>query len=214
MRAAMLASVKQRPQFARHPLRLAFEPPPGDPDDPIAREEQRGVAGAVALEGGARLAVKLVAVELDDEPMLGPERVDGELADGDVDRGQRDAVPAAGGKNPTLERRAGVGERRPAGVEHGPEHLEAVAAVGAPARDLERDEVEQPQPLGLVKRALSLAPSDHLGEVEQRPGDGCHRNALVDGAVVGWRERTRWTSMPGTGMNRARNDDVDPHARD
>src|SRR4051812_12426373 len=108
MRAAMLASVKQRPQFARHPLRLAFEPAPGDPDDPIAREEQRGVAGVVALEGGARLAVKLVAVELDDEPMLGPERVDSELADGDVDHGQRDAVPATEGKNPTLEGRAGV----------------------------------------------------------------------------------------------------------
>src|SRR4051812_18236659 len=184
MRAAMLASVKQRPQFARHPLRLALEPSPGEPDHPVAGDEQRGVAGTVALEGGARLAVELVAVELRDQSFAGPQRVDGEPGDGDVYRRHRHAVAVAEREKSRLEHRPGVDQRRAPVGEEVAEHLEAVPAVAARAGGLQRHEVEQPQPLRFVEGPLDVARPNDLREVEERAGDGGDRDAVVDGAVV------------------------------
>jgi hypothetical protein len=61
--------------FARG-RRIVGEVAPGDPDRPVAGDLQRAVAGAVVFEGLAR-AVGGEPVELGDQPVGGPEAVDG-----------------------------------------------------------------------------------------------------------------------------------------
>src|SRR4051794_11173252 len=95
MRAAMLASAENRPQFARHALGLAVQAAPGEADHSVAGEEKCRVPSPVALERGPRLAVELPAVELGHQALLRPQRIDDELAPGDVDRRQREAMAPA-----------------------------------------------------------------------------------------------------------------------
>ncbi|HEY5709713.1 MAG TPA: hypothetical protein VIS51_09985 [Solirubrobacterales bacterium] len=70
----------------------------GYADGSVARYLEGGVAGSVALEGGA-VAVKFPAVELRGEALTGPEGVDLEAEDGCVEgRGGQVVVAAEGGE--------------------------------------------------------------------------------------------------------------------
>src|SRR5215211_7796143 len=214
MGAAMLASAEKRAQFARHALGLAVQAAPGEANHSVASEEKRRVPSPVALERGAGLALELPAVELGHPALLRPQRVDDELAERDVDRGQGDAVAAAERQEDCLERRPGVDQRRPPVLEQRPEHPEAAPAVTARADRLDRGQVEKPEPLGLVEAPLDLARPDDLRQVEQGPGDGRYRDALVDGAVVGVQGAHAVDVDAGAGAcGRAGNGDVRPRAR-
>jgi hypothetical protein len=56
-------------------LGLADQLTPGDTDDPVTRGDELGIPSAVSFEGHAG-AVRIEAVDLDDQPALAPERVD------------------------------------------------------------------------------------------------------------------------------------------
>jgi hypothetical protein len=94
--------------------RLVRELPPGDAHDRKTARLKVGVAAAVPLEGAAA-RVKDVPVDLDDEPLLAPEKVDLVTADAHVAFGlskpgrphQREETPLGLGPR---ERRAFVQE--------------------------------------------------------------------------------------------------------
>jgi hypothetical protein len=64
--------------------RLAGDLVPGEPCDEVAAQLEVGVAGVVA-PARDRVVVEAGAVDLDDEPLLGPEEVDGVGAEMSVD---------------------------------------------------------------------------------------------------------------------------------
>jgi hypothetical protein len=101
--------LEERAQGLGDRFGLGMQPAGGQPDDAVAGELQCGVAGAVALERKAGGAVVGVAVEFDDEPLGGPERVDGEAGGQDVGGGRRQGVVADEGGEGVLEGAAGVG---------------------------------------------------------------------------------------------------------
>jgi hypothetical protein len=67
---------------------------PGDADDAVSGGVEGPVAGAVAFERVAGEVVG-VAVDLDDQPLVGPEQVDLIAADDDIGLGARQ--PRLGG---------------------------------------------------------------------------------------------------------------------
>jgi hypothetical protein len=71
---------EQRPHRVRDRGGLRLEPAVSYAQDAVGGELEGRVAGAVMLERGAG-AVKRVPVELDDEALLGPERVDFQALD-------------------------------------------------------------------------------------------------------------------------------------
>lgn len=80
--------------------------PVGQPHDAVPGELQGGVTCAVALESLPR-AVEVIAVELDYELVVGPERVDFEPFDEGVDGRRVEAVLAAKVEEEGFELRAG-----------------------------------------------------------------------------------------------------------
>ena len=74
---------QQGPDQGRDRARLGVDPPLGEPDHPVAGDLQLRVAAAVGLELLAR-AVVPVAVDLDDELLIAPDRVDQLAFDQDV----------------------------------------------------------------------------------------------------------------------------------
>ena len=90
----------------------------GDADRPVAGEQVVGVAVAIFLEGLA-VGVEFPAVELDDQPGGGPERVDLVTVDQHVGLRRRQAMGAAERREAVLERRGGVLDVALLGVEEG-----------------------------------------------------------------------------------------------
>ena len=93
---------EDRPQAVGLGLRRVPEPLAGDPDGGVPGGQRVSVAVPVALER-LPVAMKLPAVELDDQPMLGEQGIDLMAGDGDVDLRNRQAVPAAEGAEVVLE---------------------------------------------------------------------------------------------------------------
>jgi hypothetical protein len=76
--------------------------PPGDAQHAVALDLEGAVSGAVVLErAGGR--VGLAAVELDHEPLIASQRVDGVGADGVVRLRPREAVGVEQGEEADLE---------------------------------------------------------------------------------------------------------------
>ena len=165
-----------------------------------------GVAGAVALEGRAGV-VPAPAVQLGDEPVLGPVAVHEVTVDDDVRVGRREAVAFAEEHHRGLELAAGVGrllleERGEAG------------GAGAPGDGGEggRD-VEQELRLGGLDGAGERGLLDGPGEVGEGARDGRDRDPLVDRDVLGREIERRMHAdpfaLPSPG---AADHDVDPAA--
>ena len=57
--------------------------PPGETNDLVAQNSEAGITRAVLLEGRAG-AVRLPAVDLDDEALFGPREIDDEAADPNI----------------------------------------------------------------------------------------------------------------------------------
>jgi hypothetical protein len=70
MRGRRLAAQQQPPQIRLHQVGFLLELPPGDPDHAPARSLESAVTCAVELEGVRRRVVR-VAVQLDDQALLG-----------------------------------------------------------------------------------------------------------------------------------------------
>ncbi|HZH25329.1 MAG TPA: hypothetical protein VEY49_10515, partial [Solirubrobacteraceae bacterium] len=139
---------------------------------------QLRVALLVALEG-ATGAVVAPAVELDDQSVLRPVRVDLEAVELRVRDRERQAVAGAEVEECCLEVAAGglclvLGElsdvlrTRPAG-----------------AGGQQRGDVEQVVVFGGLQGARQLAAADAAGEIRQGAGGGGNRDAVLGGDVVG-----------------------------
>jgi hypothetical protein len=157
----------------------------GRVDDPPMRqtehadtvEQQPGVAFAIALERSAGVVVA-PAVGLDDQMRVGPVEIHLEARDAHVDQRARDAEAGAEPEQALLE----LASREP---------LELVCA-DQPAKTrgtvsrrmsidhtLDRDEVEEPQPLRRLDRPFHGMGREHLGQVEQRARRRRQREAVV-----------------------------------
>ncbi len=148
----------------------------GEPQDAVAGEQETGVAVPVSLEGGAG-PVESVAVELDDQTLARPKRVDLEARDKSVDPGPRQAMIVAEVKEDPLELRAGGGNRTGLVGEEPKQGAEASSAASSQADVLDRIEVQQISAVGLLEGTGELALRDHPGKVEERPRDRCDRDA-------------------------------------
>jgi hypothetical protein len=129
--------------------------------------------------------MELEAVELHDQPPVEPHRV--HLVSGDVeihDRRRKPGLVTEVEKIP-LELRPGRRRAVTVAVEHAPQRSQRMAPATALHQPLDRGHVEQPQALCLLEGAREAALIDDLGEVEQRPGDGGHRDAVEHGALTG-----------------------------
>jgi hypothetical protein len=154
----------------------------GDPDGAVAGHEQAGVAGAVALEGGA-VAVEFPAVELDDELGGWPEDVDLPAEDDDVGAVRRQVVGGGELLEPLLERRAR--SRSDAGFsEKAPNWLQRVASEAALANSLDLAESQPFEPIGLLPGALDSLEVNCFGVVEESAGEGGDRDAVTGGHFV------------------------------
>jgi hypothetical protein len=127
--------------------------------------------------------MKGVAVELDDEPSIQPDRVDLEPPDAHVQGRRRQAGVAAELDEAPLELGAGVG-RGSVLVNQRSKGLEPMTAPAARANVRDGAEVEEVQAVGFLERAPELTRADHLAEIDQRPRDRGDRDAVADGAVV------------------------------
>jgi hypothetical protein len=150
----------------------------GEADYAVAGGLEGGVAGAVALEGGA-VVVEGEAVELDDQAVAGPEDVDLEAEKGGVYGRHREAVLAAEGDEPVLERGAGR-----AGAGFGKQAADRAQGVPSPAsldNLLQIPHLEQPEAIGLLPGATQPRKADDFRKVEEGAGDGRHGNPVTDG---------------------------------
>jgi hypothetical protein len=142
-------------------------------EDGLSGGHQPRTLCVIALELPAP-GVEFEALELDDEPCLGPVGVDGRriTVDDDVPLVRREIVPAHKVMEEPLELRPSLGRRRRVVLEQRQQVLEAAAAVAAIDQRLELREVEEPQLLRLLVRPLELVRRHDLGEVQQRPLHG------------------------------------------
>lgn len=71
------------------------------------------------------------------------------------------------------------------GREHLAQRAHATPPMAAGEQAVDGSKVEEAQPLGVLDGPLELTSVEHLGEVEQRPREGGHRDAVSDCPVVG-----------------------------
>src|SRR3954452_9712592 len=89
---------EDRAELVGQGVRLRRELAPGDAHDPIAPEGELAISRAVALEALPR-GVDGVAVQLDDDALVGPEGVGLVWAEGRVHRRPRQRVSLAKSRN-------------------------------------------------------------------------------------------------------------------
>lgn len=154
----------------------------GDADGAVASEEELGVTGPVALESGT-VAVVFPAVELDDEASGGPEYVDLVVEDVDVGHAWRDLVDVAEPLEAILQRRPGSG--RCSGLGEQPaDWAEGAASVAAFAHARDGVQLQQAEAVSLFPGTFQPLSSFNFGEVEERAGDGGHRDAVAFPAIL------------------------------
>lgn len=153
----------------------------GDASGAVAGQEELGVAGSVALEGGA-VAVVFPAVQLDDEPGGGPEHVDLVAEDVDIGAVRREVVEAAEALETVLERRAGPGDG-PGFGEEAPDRLQGVATVATLADPLDVVQPQHFEPVRFLPGLLEPLEVDDFRVVEQRAGDRGDGN-VATGSMV------------------------------
>jgi hypothetical protein len=137
----------------------------------------------IALEGGAR-AMKSVGVELDNEFVIAPRRVDLEAFDESVCGWRVEAVPAAKIEEERFEvGAAGFGLDLLA--DEGSERFRPTCVLVGFEQALNGSDVREPQTFGVLPSAGKSALVDHPGEVEQGAGHRSDRDAVADRFVVG-----------------------------
>src|SRR5436305_5928414 len=147
-----------------HGQRLVLELSIRDADDAVPGRDERGALSPVALEREA-IAVELVAVDLDDQPLLRPQAVDLPAVKAGVGHGNGDPGLSTERDHPPLGPRAR--ERRPAvEVEDGLE-------LGGPV--VSRTPIEDRAQLSLSRQAVSEGGGDDVLEVA-----GLERHREVD----------------------------------
>ena len=99
--------IQQRSQCGGDVCRLPDQLPPGEPDDLIAEEFQLDIAGPVGLKGGAA-AMRLVAVELDDQAAVGPGEIHDVSTGPNIHTRLGKAMAATEGQEARFELAAGV----------------------------------------------------------------------------------------------------------
>jgi hypothetical protein len=97
---------REAPKCSCYPRRLVHHLPVREPNHLVAPQLQVEVTGAVGFESRAT-AVVAIAVSLDDQAAVPPQKVHEEGTNPDVHCGWRDAVPAAEAQEETLELAAG-----------------------------------------------------------------------------------------------------------
>jgi hypothetical protein len=152
----------------------------------VAGGGQRGVLGAVVLEGSAGL-VGVPAVGLDDEAVRREVAVDLDAwvvggIEGGVEHRLRQVVGAGEPEHPRLQLAAG--ELRFVGDRLGEDSCSSVP-VGPGDRFVDRRVVVELQALGLRQRTLQVVGWNRCGDVEQGAVDRRDRDAFTVGGVLG-----------------------------
>jgi len=181
----------------------------GEAHDAVSGDGEGGVLGAVALERRPR-EVRLAAVGLDEQALLGPGEVDLLACDDVVDERARQAAGVAQPEEPDLELAA-----RDLALS---EDIDRRGEAGGPGmggmqieRVLDRGEVEQPEDLRALDRAGEAGGREDRGAVEQRAGDRGDADGAVDGELLG-RDRGAATQANAVAYHEAvagRDRDVD-----
>jgi hypothetical protein len=165
-----------------------------DPGDAVAADQEVAVARAVILEGMRRL-VGLAAVELDDEPLGGPDGVDGVGADRLVGQRPGERVGVEEGEELDLEVAPGECLAEVAAVDDRLQCSCPPASGVACEEGIEGERAREAAVLRLVDGAFELVRSQDRGEVEQGAGGGGDRDAVLDGvsSAATW---LSWTWTP------------------
>jgi hypothetical protein len=123
------------------------------------------------------------AIELNDQSLLWPERIDLEIVDEDVRRRRRKVVFAAKDREAFLQRRAGrercsgFGDQPMAGSHPTPAHPTGTGGFHCA-------EFEEAKPIRLFECPLQPGAIDHGGEVNECSGHRGSWDCVDDGAVV------------------------------
>jgi len=123
------------------------------------------------------MVVKGKAVELDDQPLFGPERIDLISEDLSVGRGWRQEMSSTEGSKAILERGAGC-DRSMRFDQESTDRLQRSTAVALFADRLHLAQAQEFEPVGLLPSPLEATLIDGLGEVEEGSGNGGDRNAV------------------------------------
>src|SRR5829696_3526681 len=155
MRRRRLAAQQQAPQIRFDQLGPLLKLPPGDPDHAPARGLEPPIARTVELEG-VRGRVAGVAVQLDDQPLLGPQAVDLVALDHHIGLRTRETGRDEEVLEALLELAAdGTGADRGLCMQ-GANRLEAWAARVARYEVMQRERVGEPALLRSPQRAASF----------------------------------------------------------
>jgi hypothetical protein len=127
--------------------------------------------------------MRVVAVELHDQTLVGPRHVDLRARDEQVRGRTRQAGLLAEVEEAPLE----LGAREGRWLVLAQRDLQCPQAVPASAagdQPLDRAEIEQLQALRRLESAVELLRPDDLRQVKERPGDACDRDAVPDGTIL------------------------------
>lgn len=149
----------------------------------IASECQRGVPDTVALERGTGV-MKGVSVELDHQPLPGPEHIHLQPGHEHVDQRWGQMGITADSKEAAFEVRARIGHGRTLLGDQVTERARASPPRAAPQQHPERTEIQDTQTLRRIESTLEVVAVQYVSEIEQRAGDRGHRNPLANRPVI------------------------------
>lgn len=153
-----------------------------DPDDAVASGLKHRIASSIPLEGGP-VVVEGKAVQLNDQLLMGPEGVDLEACNRGVGNRSGQALFLTEHDEAVLQWRAG--RHRLPGSRDQTLHWPQGAAPGVTGTDvLDRADLEQAQPVRLLKGALVGLLVDDLGQVEEGASNGGDRDSVYYGTVA------------------------------
>src|SRR3954447_1423025 len=176
---------EDRAELVGQGVRLRRELAPGDAHDPVAPESQLPISRAVALEGLSP-RVDGVAVQLDDDALVRPEGVGLVWAERLVHRRLRQPVSLREVEERRLEVASDDGLALLAlDLEGASEGLCPLASRVPRDQGSEGNRACEPADLRLVESMLELLGGYDRGEVEEGSRRVGHRNAVVDGDLVG-----------------------------
>jgi hypothetical protein len=158
--------------------------PLGDVDAVAPGSNVGDVLAPIGFERSAVL-VELVAIELGDQVVLGPEAIDQAPVDKDV--GLRVGEPMVAQKLQEMALELGLGPGRLVSelVSDRTEGGSALAAAAAGQESIEGAEIEKVSPLNLFHECAQALGMEGLRPIEQRAGQGGDRDPIDDRAVIG-----------------------------
>jgi hypothetical protein len=139
------------------------------------------------------------AVEFDDEAVVGPVEVDLDLR---VDERLWQTGVNDAGKEVVFGGAAGAGAAGVVELDRVLEDLEVRAAVRAGHRGLDRSRVVAVAEPRLVDHVRELVGGEHVGQVDQRAGDGRDRDPVAGRDVARVRAAPEMHAHPGTDRRR------------